>query len=121
MHAGMEAVAWRSPAINDVCQDNRFAAGGYIHSTTTSAAQEKTELRKRPMSPSVQNAILNRWASGWTGGKIRKAFGLSRNCVSSVIVEARRRGDFRAIHHEDKHGEIIGRYRHRPYADASAT
>lgn len=58
--------------------------------------------------------VLNRWASGKSGGQIRREFNLSRNRVSQIICEARKRRDFRAIHHKWADGELIGRYRHRP-------
>lgn len=71
------------------------------------------------MTLTLQNDILNRCASGQSGGAIRRALDLSRNAVSKVICAARERHDFRAIHHATRDGEIRGRYRHRPARSAT--
>lgn len=62
-------------------------------------------------------AVLNAWASGQNQRQISQAYSLSMNRVSLIICAARKRGDFRAVHHYWPDGQIIGRRRHRPKSD----
>lgn len=61
----------------------------------------------------LHNNILCRWCNGESLSKISKAVGLCRNRISLIVCKARERGDFRAVHHFEKDGQVKGRYRHR--------
>lgn len=61
----------------------------------------------------MHSNVLCRWFDGESLSKIGRAVGLSRNRVSIIVCKARERGDFRAVHHFEKDGQVKGRYRHR--------
>jgi len=61
----------------------------------------------------LDNAILDRWAAGESGGSIRRAFGLDRNHVTNTVCAARNRNDPRAVIHTRPDGIPVGRFAHR--------
>ena len=73
--------------------------------------------RPRPFDP-TDDAILDRWQAGHSGGKISADLELTRNRVTKIVCAARRRGDVRAIHHLWPDGHLFGRFRLRPPAVA---
>jgi len=77
-----------------------------------------TAMSRAPAFDQTDNAILDRWQAGQSGGKISADLKLTRNRVTKIVCAARRRGDVRAIHHLWPDGHLIGRYRHRPPAVA---
>lgn len=73
-------------------------------------------MRKpRSVGHELHSEILNRWCNGESGRAISKATNVSKKTVSLIVVKARQRGDFRAIHHYYPDGRkagglIVGRY-----------